>query len=321
MHRCAARVIAYSIVVHLSCRASQDEDIHVVDSDKTFLLQTISARAEFENVLQQDFPQAPNDRKLRIGDDVLLVSNGLDIKPPSTKPLNIKRPVVIDGSTSYSQWAQDKILAPILTQIHNGFFVESGAFDGEGMSNSIYYEIRGWTGLLVEPDPGLFEALMTKNRKAFAFQGAVSPTTQPEVLNFTKAGALGHLDVHAQEEQHIMVNAQPLSTLLQALNPPRTTVDFWSLDVEGNEGTVLKATDFSKIEVGLLLVEINSSEENKKQVQEVMKENGFVDIGFTRCLTPACSKDGVLDHIFVNPKYFKARNLEVPTHVKDISEY
>merc|ERR1711874_821683 len=49
------------------------------------------------------------------------------------------------------------------------------------------------------------------------------------------------------------VAAQPLTMLLDVLN--RSIVDFWSLDVEGAEGAILKATDFNRIEVGVLLME------------------------------------------------------------------
>ena len=36
-----------------------------------------------------------------------------------------------------------------------GFFIEAGADDGELLSNTLYLEFkRGWTGLLVEPNPG-----------------------------------------------------------------------------------------------------------------------------------------------------------------------
>jgi hypothetical protein len=37
----------------------------------------------------------------------------------------------------------------------NGFFIEAGADEGEFLSNTLYFELkRGWTGLLVEPNPG-----------------------------------------------------------------------------------------------------------------------------------------------------------------------
>ena len=45
------------------------------------------------------------------------------------------------------------------------FFVEAGAHDGESLSNSLFFEVKlGWNGLLVEPNPFSFQALLTKNR-------------------------------------------------------------------------------------------------------------------------------------------------------------
>lgn len=39
----------------------------------------------------------------------------------------------------------------ILNGKTGGFFVEAGAFNGEYLSNSLFFEIhRNWTGLLVE---------------------------------------------------------------------------------------------------------------------------------------------------------------------------
>ena len=46
-------------------------------------------------------------------------------------------------------------LREILDGIKEGFYIEAGAYDGEHMSNSLYFELKkGWNGLLVEPNPG-----------------------------------------------------------------------------------------------------------------------------------------------------------------------
>jgi len=48
----------------------------------------------------------------------------------------------------------------------NGFFVECGAYDGQSISNSLFFEMeKGWTGLLVEPQPDLYSAVLRKNRQ------------------------------------------------------------------------------------------------------------------------------------------------------------
>lgn len=221
---------------------------------------------------------------------------------PSQEPqsFSVQKP-----DMSYSQWSQDKILAPILEQIKEGFFVESGARDGEIDSNTIFFEARGWRGLLVEPGPE-YEAIAAKCRKVHTFHGALSPTRSSERLHFqATSDGLGHSESRAG----FIVQAEPLERLLAAVNPSLKTVDFWSLDIEGAEAMVLEATDFEQIEVGVLLVEMNKSPENNARISAVMEKSGFVDIGRT-------SYDGgYLDHVFANPTYFSRRGLPMPSHV------
>lgn len=57
----------------------------------------------------------------------------------------------------------------------DGFFIEVGAVDGELYSNSLFLERqRGWRGLLIEAIPASFSQLLTKNRRAYAINAALS---------------------------------------------------------------------------------------------------------------------------------------------------
>ena len=48
-------------------------------------------------------------------------------------------------------------------RIKDGFFIEAGAFDGETFSNTLFFELKqNWTGLLVEPNPDVFQMLNVK---------------------------------------------------------------------------------------------------------------------------------------------------------------
>ena len=48
-------------------------------------------------------------------------------------------------------------------KIKNGFFIEAGAYDGEVISNTLFFELKqSWTGLLIEPNPDAFEELNKK---------------------------------------------------------------------------------------------------------------------------------------------------------------
>lgn len=222
--------------------------------------------------------------------------------PPSTEPYNFlsHRP-----DFSYSQYGQDKLLRPLFDIMGTGFFVESGARDGEQDSNTVFLEHRGWTGLLIEPSKTEYPRIASKHRKAYSFQGCLSPTTHSEVLHFSDSGdGLSHIE----EKTSFVTKAEPLSGLLQPLM--QNTVDFWSLDIEGSEGAVLESTDFEKIEVGLLMIEMNKGAENNRRIRAVMQKHRFVEIGTTEY-----NGGEVLDRIFANPRYFKARGLALPTHI------
>ena len=105
---------------------------------------------------------------------------------------------------------------------------------------------------------------------------------------------------HADPTISTTVQAEPLAKLLAAIDPPRTT-DSWSLDIEGSECDVLRATDFQKITVAVFLIEMNKSEKNNACIESVMKSNGFQDLGRLAS-----------DKVFVNRAYFQERYLLIP---------
>ena len=77
-------------------------------------------------------------------------------------------------------------------------------------------------------------------------------------------------------------------------------VDYWSLDTEGSEPSILKATDFSKITVGVLSVEHHHVPERKMTILESLKSSGLVLYG-----------EVAQDFIFVNPTYFHKRGIQL----------
>lgn len=168
----------------------------------------------------------------------------------------------------------------------------------------------------MEPDPHWFPQIKTKHRKAYAFNGVLSPSGEPTTLQFNIGGE--GLSAISKTGSY-SVQAQPLHALVQAAG--RSTVDFWSLDVEGSEGAVLRSTDFSKVEVGVLMIEMNKDEQNNKEIRDVMNKEGFKSIGHSKYISEVDKKEGILDHIFINPKYFQKRNLPVPTPETLAPEY
>lgn len=208
-------------------------------------------------------------------------------------------------------------LEPILRFIKKGFFVESGAYTGETHSNTLLLEKGGWSGLLVEPNPGSLKTLKSKHRKAYVFEGALSPTRFREVVHFRG------MAIREDGNNSIDVIAEPLSSLLKVIH--QRTVDFWSLDIEGFEGQVLNSTDFHEIEVGVLLIEVNHQKD--RLVEEVMARAGFSFIGNTYyqgrtpdiALASPHKPWSKLDAVYINPAYFRRRSLPVPKRINEDS--
>lgn len=62
----------------------------------------------------------------------------------------------------------------------NGFFIESGALDGEFQSSTIYMErFFNWSGVLIESGRASFHKLKSRNRKAYALPVCLSPVPYP----------------------------------------------------------------------------------------------------------------------------------------------
>ena len=66
---------------------------------------------------------------------------------PSGLPYNLSKS---SSLRSMGQQGQPVIIDRALGSKKNGFFIEAGAFNGEYLSNTLYFEVRrNWTGLLV----------------------------------------------------------------------------------------------------------------------------------------------------------------------------
>jgi len=192
------------------------------------------------------------------------------------------------GATHYSQSEQDKKIDSLLKQREKGFFIEVGAYDGEIMSNSLFFEkSRGWTGLLIEANPRAYRELIAKDRKAWIAGACIALSPRMETVSFLAHGMVGGVSQGAnalgdkfqnlkqQDEQSPYVytvtqNCFPLAVMLDAINVTR--IDMFSLDVEGNELDVLRTVDFARFDIGLLAIETNG---RNQELSEFLLPKGY----------------------------------------------
>ena len=173
--------------------------------------------------------------------------------PPPNPP--VKFPAT--NLTYYSQIEQDKIIDRLLNGTTNGFFLEAGAYDGEALSNTLFFERhRQWTGLLIEANPNLFRKLKSRNRNAYLSNTCISTVPYATKLNFTFADYLGGLEETKDKfliSGSDLVQCFPINTYLQALNINQ--INYFSLDVEGAEYEILKQIDFHRIKIDVMTIE------------------------------------------------------------------
>jgi hypothetical protein len=176
----------------------------------------------------------------------------------------------------------------------NGVYVEMGALDGRRFTNTLVLDnCYGWKGILIEGGEPNFKNLQKNvaidRPSAEVHWGAVCvpPQTHTEFVIGKHAAAFG--DVHEISDalvqgfyegdvrnntKIIRTPCKPFSMYLGT----RKRVDFFSLDVEGAELTVLETTDFSKVHFNVIMIEMDSSSPKKNyKLRQLMFNVGFVE--------------------------------------------
>lgn len=172
----------------------------------------------------------------------------------------------------------------------NGVFVEAGAWDGEYLSNTLYLEAKyNWTGLLVEPNSGAFKKLITRNRRSYSVHSCLSVTSHPDIVEFDSADVFGGINKELEnvDNKNLVrmrdsipenmrtketVECYPLYSLLRAIDMA-DKVDLLSLDIEGAELAVLRAIPWARVNIELVMIEVNHSDQG--EIHSVMTEAGY----------------------------------------------
>lgn len=177
----------------------------------------------------------------------------------------------------HGQWGIDKIIETYV-DYDDGYYVELGAVDGVGLSNTLYFELkRKWSGLLIEPSPNNYlKCLENRSSKNAIICAACTSFDYTEkfvemVYSHYMTTPLGldtditSPELHAQSGAKYLGSAKeriftfgalarPLSEILLEVNAPKM-IDFLSLDVEGAELDVLKGIDHNVFQFKVICVE------------------------------------------------------------------
>ena len=240
----------------------------------------------FQNVLIEDLDELNNKKAAQDDPRLVTLIRQYLLEPGSVLPYNLTN----NTRQDYSKGGQSTYVDGLLDHMENGFFVESGALDGERNSNSLLFErTRHWTGLLVEPNPYSYEKLKKKHRKAFSINACLSPHPYPAKLPMTFAKHPGRSYLNRYTPTHItrkkrnseevhLVQCLPLYSLLLASG--RTHIQYFSLDIEGAEMSVLKTIPWDKVDIKVFQIERNRIKEGPEALVDFMATKGYKKLPF-----------------------------------------
>lgn len=168
----------------------------------------------------------------------------------------------------------------------DGFFVDVGANDPVRHNNTLFFEEQGWSGIAIDPLPGMEERWRRSARKARFFPVAASNTRGTctlEVVHGKKdwqtmlSGIRGSRRPSGEyDAQEVTVRAECVRDILSAEGIG--VVDYLSIDVEGHELSVLEGIDFQHVEFRVITIENNAGGSHRfgdPRIRQLLKSEGF----------------------------------------------
>ena len=158
---------------------------------------------------------------------------------------------------SYSQYGEDLILWDYFNGKQDGFFIEIGANHPTALSNTWFFEQRGWRGILIEPLPDRCRELRKLRHRSQIIEAALGgpenrgTAALKVAAEHTLSGLVLKPDVECLGE--ITVTLVTLDDVLTAAGNPR--IDFITIDVEGTELDVMRGFALEQHRPRVLLVE------------------------------------------------------------------
>jgi FkbM family methyltransferase len=160
---------------------------------------------------------------------------------------------------SYAQWGEDRLVWEYFHRKPHGFFIEVGANDPVTGSQTYLLERKGWTGILVEPQPWCCNRLRQR-RQSTVFQAACGSPAQRGQARFHIAKNDSRSAMSQYDHDGSVTWIDAIDVLVLTLDDilekaGQCSLDFLSIDVEGGELDVLKGLSFQRYKPALVVVE------------------------------------------------------------------
>lgn len=166
---------------------------------------------------------------------------------------------------SYSQAREDLVLDSLLGNKRKGFYVDVGAGDPNRFNNTKRFYLRGWRGINIDPDPDCYRRLVKTRNRDINLNLGIRETQRrmylfkflPDTLStFSNAKASEYQRLGFKLIRKIRIDTRKLSDVLNRYHKNKT-IDFISIDTEGQEYAVLKGNDWKNFRPRIICIEIS----------------------------------------------------------------
>lgn len=161
-----------------------------------------------------------------------------------------------------SEDGEEIILYNFFGRKNTGFYIEIGAYNGVDLSNTYFFEAVGWNGLLIEPDPGLYQQCLLSRPNSMVINAAASDRPGYCIHNRHRQRVAVIQRRSKSREDRIIAEGGTLNriqvlclTLNEILKGIDQKINFISLDVEGHKFDVLNGFDLAKYRPRVIVIE------------------------------------------------------------------
>lgn len=200
---------------------------------------------------------------------------------------------IIDNSYYKSQSGEDKMLLSWFSNLCGGTYLEMGALNGVKYSNSyVFHKALQWKGVLIELMSSNYQQLI-KNRPDEIATIHAGVCSSPQQLHYHagRDAAVGGIyefasssfremywrNISLDDERVLTMDCATLDNLLLKNAANATFFDFFSLDVEGAELSVLQSINFDRVGFGVVFAESDEHNQRKNLALKVfMDSKGYM---------------------------------------------
>jgi FkbM family methyltransferase len=196
---------------------------------------------------------------------------------------------------SFSGEGEDMILRKIFYKKQKGFYVDIGAYHPKKSSNTYYFYKKGWSGINIDAMPGSMKIFNQLRPRDINIECPIGNDDEliryyefeDKALNGFESEKLKSKD--QSKPQNLIkkiheLRSKSLNSILNSNLKKDQHIDFMTVDVEGNEMSILEGFDFVKYAPAIILVEIwnyEMSHDFINSVDSLLKNEGYFPMAKT----------------------------------------